>query len=290
MVRTSYGSDNVSKQLLRHARSSAFVRQLHGRFQLSDHEKVSIELNVPRKHKPRVGACLNNFAVSSLRVDKKLLSEWGIPCLTKRIYVTARRDIGNSATLMRRSVSLNIRSPERFFVFLRTPAEIYAHEIGHLLSCYNEYGNLQWEDIAYARHLMTIISLSGSRKLKRKYFKGIPYNIFPQGMLMSGAKGAGLMFQLGELIADKVALQVCGQAKTSRYVQNQLEICLDMINDPWACCYYIVLSREFGLREQEKALQKRLDCLNHLLVIPIDKEDLLQRMLRFFHCVSLKHQ
>lgn len=284
---TAIRTSKANMRLLNRARSSEFVRKLHPCFKLTDDEKMAIEQNIPKMHVPRLLASINGFAEASLRVNRAFQSKWGIPCLVDRMYISAVKHYGNVAASERRSIFINVGSPEIPLKGLNIPDAIYAHEIGHLLSYYDANGNLQWCGFPLTRYATRLAASSFNGKLKLKYFNDIPYDMFPREALRSSSR---LMLLIEETIADKAALQVCGRDVAAKRVKQRLSMDPNTIKDPWLCFQLIFEARVFGFKGREKVFQKKLDQFGSSWDKPLQRDDLLQRLLKFFHGVSLKHQ
>lgn len=227
---------------------------------------------------------LRAFLLSGHGVENALRTRWGIPPVVKHIEIEAVCWDGSAASGYKDRIKIEMGRPSEYNEVSTYPQVLYAHELGHVLTDIDEAGH-------YNKDIFQVVqrSIGQGGKVKRKYLVDIPYNPLFKG-LRSSKHIFSLMLSAFELIAHKVELQVCGMDRTRKFVGSSIGEAKHWREDR---CYSgglatVILAREFKLPQW--ATLRRLAGCGHAQRDGIPVDELLDRMARFFHQVSLKRQ
>ena len=226
-------------------------------------------------------------------VDNELRNKWGIYATFSKIVVKAPwgRFNDHGVVLGKDLLRIRLGDPREFHSFV-SPQAIYAHELGHHLSSFDSRGmnifsnvGSESEDIERLRASLT---LNGNFDGKYVY---VPYKLLPSELLYRPpSMERGLLYYADELVADKVALQLCGYAESKRRVSINLKEILKKDKNPWAILHLLVLAREYNLKSYEKILLYKIKRHEKHWGKIISTEQLLNSLSDFFNKVTLKRQ
>jgi len=180
--------------------------------------------------------------------------------------------------------------PREFHTFV-SPSSIYAHELGHHFSSFdlsgkNIFTNLRSEAEKIER-LRASLTLNGS--FNGKYLH-IPYDRLPSDLLYRPqSTNRGFLYFVWELVADKVALQLCGYDESKKRIEGNLKEALNS-KEPWLILHLLVLAREYKLENYEKILLGKIKKHEKNWSAIIPTEQLLNSLSTFFNNTTLKAQ
>jgi len=278
-------------------RAFSMIRSLDHRLKLSDDMIPLLNRELSPADKGKLFNHLKSFIISTRDVEKDLMLNWGIPRTVKEIEILMPGAF-NNAIAGYNSIQVLVGEPKKYDSFFSAPGPLYAHELGHNMFFYDGNDKLSKYATVIECDGLTRKDISPDGKLKRKYFEDIPYNILPKELLFpkkaADQTGFGLMYFTDELIADKVALQICGDKETSIHIKRKVKERIEWFSsnekNPWEYLFCITLSGEFKLGPEEKILRQGLAGMKCPWQSSISTEDLLNKMSEFFRTVSLKHQ
>jgi hypothetical protein len=246
---------------------------------------------------------LKGFLLAGQEVEKKLSSDWNIPPVAKSITIPYCRwwQPYNQGQAVKDGMLLRVGNPDEHNSFFANPRSLYAHENGHILSFFQPDGSLHDElcngyNIGPLRKLLAV-----DGQLKLKFLQDIPFNILPEKLLF--VRDWSLLSTANELIADKVAMQVCGREEWGAWLKTRIPAQMKLFEGAGArndILRFIVYVREFGLKTEEQLFRQALascdvdtswtlkDAFFDDMVS--STEQTLDRLTDFFHQVSLKKQ
>jgi hypothetical protein len=228
-------------------------------------------------------------------VENELRNKWGIYATFSKIVVQTQpwgRFNEHGVVIGKDLLRIRLGDPREFHSFV-SPQAIYAHELGHHLASFdsrgmNIFSNAQLMFGTAVEPLKASLTLNGNFDGKYVY---IPYKLLPSELLYRPpSMERGLLYYADELVADKVALQLCGYAKSKRRISINIKEILKKDKNPWAILHLLVLAREYNLKSYEKILLYKFKRHEKHWEKIISTEQLLSSLSDFFNKVTLKRQ
>jgi len=223
------------------------------------------------------------------QIEKEVREKYGISETFKKIKILAPGPL-NNALASTNHLEFLLGNPKEYEQFFISPTSTYAHELGHYLENFDVKGRNRLPEMPMAADMIQIFknSLTPDGVLKGKYLD-VPYNLLPNQLLFPSKVNTNrLFYYAGELVADKVSLQLCGYDETKKRIKVKVKKKIASQN-PWELMHLWVLAHKYSLRDFEKELFNKLMEHKAEWENVISTQELLNSLSEFFDKVSLKH-
>lgn len=259
-------------------------------------ERIAIgEAGFKRLLSPNERCALLKYLQSQVKsihqIENELVKKWGITEKLLEFGFAAGGPFNNAVVGISGAVDFCLGAPNGYSEFFASPASLIAHELGHYLSYFSPDGGIRYTtDTLIKNAEADKFSLNSEGNLDSKYLEDIPYNLLPPQLLFSyEPDGNELHYYANELLADKIALQLCGFEKSRKRIKVKIEKGMTS-NNPWQLLHLAVLAREYNFECYEGVLLEGIYKRQHLWINEVQTDELIDLLSEFFQKVSLRHQ
>ena len=217
-------------------------------------------------------------------IETELKTKWNINKTFKQIVFFAPGRFNNASASPSGTVEFLVGDPKGHSAFFAAPTCLYAHELAHYLSFFDKNGL-----ISPLHNKSTFEAMKRNKWAPPfKYLEGAPFASLPHKSLPKQLDDdETLFYTANQLLADKVAAQLCGYEQSKIDAERMIK---QDLPDVWEGLRRLVLAREHGLTKYERELSAKIARKERLWTKYISTQELVDSLTKFYRGVSLKRQ